>query len=123
MFRYNQKVEEKNEQEQAPNSGEYTSQMATIQSQLPDAPFHLPSGSFFCSDNAGAYLKVFITMAQSHKRKKNSAANIYSGFHIGHSVGNRLKFIDGQISQPCDLFLVRVVVDYEWKPDCLDIVI
>ena len=87
----------KNEQEQAPNYGEHTSQIATIQSQLPDAPFNLPSGPFFCSDNAGAYLKVLITMAQIHKRKKNFAANIYSGIHIGHSVENRLKFIDGQI--------------------------
>ena len=80
----------KNEQEQAPNSRKHTSQLAPIQSQLPDASFHLPSGSFFCSYNAGAYLKVSFTMAQIHKRKKNFAANIYSGIHIGHSVGNRL---------------------------------
>ena len=48
------KVEETNEQEKAPNSGEHTSQMSPFLLELPMASFHLPSGSFFCSDNVGA---------------------------------------------------------------------
>ena len=59
------KVEETNEQEKAPNSGEHTSQMSPIHLELPMASFHLPSGSFICSDKACSHSKVLITEGQN----------------------------------------------------------
>ena len=56
--------------------------------------------TFFCSDNAGYLSKVLTTEEEIHKEKENYAANIYIlvlTSNIGHSVENRLKFIDGKI--------------------------